>query len=270
VDIPFNSSVYHLLLAVCISALISAAAYKRGSLSLSGAPAAWLVGSAILGLGGWHWGLPLLLFFFTSTLLSHAGSKAKEKAAALAQKGERRDAVQVAANGGIAALAALGFAAWPAGDWYYIAAGALAAATADTWATELGTLSKTPPRRITTGRPCPAGTSGGVSALGLAATTAGALLIGLATLTQNAAWLAVVAVSCGGLAGSLFDSLLGATVQRLNACTICGRSTERDVHCDQPTLQKNGLSWLQNDVVNALATLVGGLVSWRLWLTWIQ
>ena len=257
-----------LWLAALISALISAAAYRRGSLSPSGAPAAWLVGSAVLGFGGWHWGRLLLLFFLTSTLLGKIGSRAKTEAAALAQKGERRDALQVAANGGLAALAATGHALWPEPDWYFLAAGALAAAAADTWATELGTLSKSPPLKITTLAPCPPGTSGGVSPLGLAASGAGALLIGLGALAEGPGWPVLAAVFCGGICGSLFDSLLGATLQRLNACPACGAATERESHCDTPTARQSGLAWLDNDAVNALATLAGGALAWTLWNLW--
>ena len=65
----------------------------------------------------------------------------------------------------------------------------------------------------------------------------------------------------GGLAGSLADSLLGATLQASYRCPACGKITESRVHwCGTPTQLVKGLPWVNNDLVNLLATLVGALV----------
>jgi uncharacterized membrane protein len=155
--------------------------------------------------------------------------------------------------------------------------------TADTWATELGILSRFSPRLITTGQPVAPGTSGAVSRMGTLASIAGALLIGtVATiLTQfqsligSHAW-SLEAVSypllavAGGVSGSFVDSLLGASVQGIYYCDRCGKATESPVHrCGQATRLVRGWPWLNNDVVNLLSSLVGGLISALLaWLLW--
>jgi uncharacterized membrane protein len=132
--------------------------------------------------------------------------------------------------------------------------------TADTWATELGTLSKRPPRLITTGKVVPVGTSGGVSLLGTAVSLLGGLLIGVtaAVLLQN--WALAPLGAIGGLCGSLFDSLLGATAQQIYYCDVCQKETEKKVHCGQTTRPFKGWRWMNNDLVNLLASLAGGLV----------
>ena len=144
--------------------------------------------------------------------------------------------------------------------------GALATATADTWATELGVFSPQQPRLITTGKPVPVGTSGGVTSLGTGASAAGAFFLGVVFwLLQRChraySTLPLIAFM-SGLLGSLFDSLLGATIQAVYYCPACDKETERQVHsCGTETQLRRGLHWMNNDVVNFLATLVGGLVA---------
>ena len=105
-----------------------------------------------------------------------------------------------------------------------------AVVNADTWATELGVLNPTPPRLITNLRKVvEKGTSGGVSLVGTLASLAGAGIVGLlAALISPTGidWKFFVWISIAGLLGSLFDSLLGATVQATYYCPSCQKETE--------------------------------------------
>ena len=179
-----------LLLAFALSSTIAGIAFWRGLLSAFGAMGAVLIGGVTFGLGGWTCGLLLVLFFVTSSALSRFREADNRKPAEAFEEGSRRDLGQVLANGGMPATLALasGLATWE--GWLAMFIGALAAATADTWATELGTLSRTPPRLITTGGVVPVGTSGGISALGTLAALAGGATIGLAAglLPSGLAW----------------------------------------------------------------------------------
>ena len=165
------------------------------------------------------------------------------------------------ANGGFFAVAALLSLVLPSPLWWATGAGALAAATADTWGTEVGTLARGLPRSIVGGRPVPAGTSGGITLAGTVASVAGAAFV--AALAALAGWGGAAAVGAvvGGVGGSTADSLLGATVQARRWCDRCDRGTERDVHdCGAPTRPAGGLRWLGNDAVNALSGLAGALL----------
>jgi uncharacterized membrane protein len=66
----------------------------------------------------------------------------------------------------------------------------------------------------------------------------------------------------GGVAGSLFDSLLGATVQAIYFCPTCQKETEQKLHtCGTPTTIKRGWRWLNNDWVNFISSLFGAAVA---------
>jgi uncharacterized protein (TIGR00297 family) len=251
------------------STVISLLAYRRRSLSRSGIAGAIVTGTTTFGLGGWSWGLALIFFFVSSSIFSHLRAQDKAKAAAdKFSKGATRDLAQVSANGGVATLLALSYGVAP---WRFLRGiclagytGALATATADTWATELGVLSTQQPRLITTGEQVSPGTSGGITPLGTGAAVGGALALGtvfwlLQRCQKSLASLPFIAL-ISGLIGSLTDSFLGATVQAMYFCPRCQQETERRVHsCGTKTQALRGISWFNNDAVNFFATLCGAL-----------
>ena len=254
---------------------ISLAAWQAGTLSISGAIAAAITGALIFGLGGWPWAVLLLTFFITSSALSKAYRKRKTAINEKFAKGNQRDWGQVLANDGIGTILVIllllsGAESAVIGWLWFAYAGAMATVNADTWATELGVLNPKPPRLITTGKIVEHGTSGGVSLLGTLSTLGGAFLIGLAGAAFSfgaGAWAFLLATTLGGVSGSLFDSLLGATVQAIYHCPTCEKETERHpTHsCGTNTIQIRGWTWLSNDVVNLLASIGGAGVAVSIW-----
>jgi uncharacterized protein (TIGR00297 family) len=251
----------HLLLAAVLAVGIAGAARAAKALSTSGAVAAAVVGFLLFGFGGGRGATALLLFFVTSSALSRLGKRRKE--ALSFEKGGERDWAQVAANGGVAAAAALLLPVVPGEAWpVALLLGALATANADTWATEIGALAKHPPRLITNLQPAPTGSSGAVSGPGTLAALAGAALVAGVAPFWGLGWTGALAVTLGGLGGALLDSLLGATVQIQYRCPNCNQLTERRVHCDeQATIRARGVAWMNNDVVNTLATFGGAVLA---------
>jgi uncharacterized membrane protein len=77
-----NIIVLRILTGLIFSSLIGFYAYRRGSLARSGVIGAVLTGTAIFGFGGWSWGLLLITFFVTSSLLSRYQESQKERIAA--------------------------------------------------------------------------------------------------------------------------------------------------------------------------------------------
>ncbi len=266
---------WQLAFGVAFSVLIAWAGYRGRSLSRSGVVGAIIVGTLTFGLGGWTWGLLLIAFFISASLLSHYRKDHKQGLAEKFAKTGQRDLGQALANGGWGAILAIAYFCRPAPILFAAFVGAMAAVNADTWATELGVLSPTLPRLITTGQRVPVGTSGGVTALGTMAAFGGGLLIGLAALFLGQVeaiwgrgaldgpylWLVPIGI-LGGLGGSTFDSLLGATAQGIYYCPKCQKETEARIHrCGQPTQHLRGWRWLNNDLVNFASSIVGSLMA---------
>ena len=259
---------YGFLLAVIVAYL----AYRAHSLNKSGAVAATLVGTVIFGLGGWSWAILLMIFFITSSGLSRAFKNRKRGLDEKFSKGHERDAGQVFGNGGLATFFAALHAFYPESILPWIGfAVSLAAVNADTWATELGVLNPTPPRMITNlGRRVEKGTSGGISLFGTLASLLGAAVIALPAIFLSP----VVPLSLGyiflislcGLAGSLFDSFLGATVQAMYYCPLDEKETEKHpLHtCGTPTVHIRGWQWLDNDWVNFACGAFGTTIAFLL------
>ena len=225
-------------------------------LAPGGLAAALAVGAAVAWGFGWRGLIPLFAFFLSGSVLTQFAERSAP----------RRTTRQVIANGSVAAVAAL-LGAWPA------AAGAIAAATADTWATELGAFSPIAPRLITTGARVTRGASGGITALGTIGGVAGAAVIAsLAVLLEPRGMAAgsvnpgrtptLLVLSGAGVLGMLVDSVLGATLQAKYECPACDARFESGNRvCHEPVRLTRGWRWLDNDGVNLAATLVGAAVA---------
>ena len=183
-------------LAVVLALFLSVRGYRRRSLSYDGACLAFVVGlvscAASIKLG-----LTLIAFFLGSSKVTRIGAERKKKIEDGHQVGGNRNWVQVAANGGLATLLAaylwlhttrhgghpelhLDFAAHPLESWLQSAYLChYACCNADTWASELGVLSRSEPILVTRPwRRVPAGTNGGITWAGTLASAAGGLLMG--------------------------------------------------------------------------------------------
>ncbi|WP_280768446.1 DUF92 domain-containing protein [Salipaludibacillus daqingensis] len=256
------------LLGVTILAFLS---YRKKALTGSGAIASFVVGALITFAFSLHGLLLLAAFFLSSTVLGRLLQRKDENEESFEEKGEKRDAKQVLANGGWAAFASLFFLFVNHPLWYIAFVASLAAVNSDTWASSIGKRSKTPPKMIITGEVVSIGQSGGTTLLGNLGAIAGSMFIVLTAMSFQFlspvdgipwwTWLIIVAI---GFVSQWIDALAGALFQALNYCGVCDAYTEKKNHCHQRTKTIKGKQWIDNDVVNHLcsfsAFLMGAIV----------
>lgn len=232
------------------------------ALTFSGAIGTFLVG-IFIAMGFQGYGLLLIgLFFVTSSYWSKYNRKKKENMEDMHEKGSRRDMVQVLANGGVPALIGIMAYFFPAEYWTYGFVVSIAVANSDTWASEIGTLSRKQPFSIFRLEKVEPGTSGAISSLGTLAAIAGASLIAIASyfLWDGITTMAVFWIIIFGVVGCFIDTILGATVQSAYRCKECGKLVEKKIHCLQPTILVKGVSFVNNDVVNISSILLASIL----------
>jgi uncharacterized protein (TIGR00297 family) len=252
------------LILFFIAAAVIMAYYDR-LLTISGAITAFVVGFlVVLGLG--MKGLVILgLFFVSSSSWSKVKSANKRKAEELLVKGSQRDWQQVLANGGLAAVASGLYYLTDDSIWLLGFCICIAAANSDTWASEIGSMSKGKPISVKTFKQAERGTSGAVSLLGTFAAVVGSFLIALSSFflfdlnVMEFYWIFLF-----GFFGNLVDTILGAFVQASYQCLDCRILTEKQTHCGKKTKLIKGFHFLNNDTVNFLSVffaLVMGILT---------
>ena len=180
-----------------------------------------------------------LVALFVMTWLSTRLGHRRKLALGVAERREGRSAWQVLANLVAAALGSVFFGTTGNPAWLFAAIAALSEAAVDTVASEIGEVLRSNARLITTWKPVPAGTDGGITIPGsLAGAAAGLTIAAVGALggiiSTRQLWIPVAA----GFVGMLFDSLLGATLQRRG--------------------------WISNQFVNLIATLASAAIAYAI------
>ena len=236
--------------AVTFPLVIGVASYKLNAADLSGALAGVLSGLLMILFGGIGWFALLLVFFVLGTLFTKYKYKYKVEIGAAQVNEGSRGYRNVFGNCLIPLVFVVAYGAIGSFRLPYIGdvdktifimgyLGAMATATADTLASEIGSTYRGQPRMITTMKKVKAGTDGGVSVLGELAALFGSLAIAVVAVLLGVAgpsiYVAFVVAVLGGFLGTNIDSVLGATFQQKKMLT--------------------------NEGVNFFATLIGGIIS---------
>jgi uncharacterized protein (TIGR00297 family) len=200
-----------------LSIFIAPFSLKFAGMDRKGSAAAFFVGLVVYVSLGFYGFLVLLAFHFMGAAVTRTGYKEKAKKR-VAQK--KRSLDNVLANGLFPAVAAaLSSTVSSQGILFFVAyVSTIAAAAADTVSSEIGQLSRTKPRLITTFEEVETGTNGGVSMLGTLSGLGAAILISLFAVFLNVKDVPFqslfIPVTAAGFAGTTIDSFLGATLEQ--------------------------------------------------------
>jgi len=198
-----------LIKALALSFLLAYSAFFLTWLTLDATLPVIILGTVILGFGGWILAIAVVVFFITGSLITRLNL---DRTPSLKDKQVRRDGIQIWANGFWIALFCIFWFLSNAEIFLAAAFAAVATAMADTWATEIGIRNPGKTVGLLTRTAVEPGTDGGVSLKGTVASFTGALLIGFFAsqgIQNDPAW-TMTAVTIAGFSGCFLDSWLGA------------------------------------------------------------
>lgn len=230
-------------LAFLLPLVFALFALIKKKITIPGIIAAYIMGVIITFIGGIY-AFVALAGTFVLTILSDKLKKSKSD--------ETRNLWQMICNIFVATLTLVLFSIYKNDGYLALYYAVIASSLADTLASSIGSLSKKKPISIKTFKRVNTGESGAVSLLGIEASLAGGLFIGGVSFLYFKSFYILLIVTFLGLFGSLVDSFLGATIQGKFRCVICKKHIEESVHCGKRAKLMQGLSFVDNNVVNLL------------------
>lgn len=249
-----------LVIIIGAMVLFAVAARLRKSLDTGGAAGAFVMGVTVLWSTGFAGFLLLLMFFVSSNVVGRISKRIRSRGNMVEiqeKKGHTRDVMQVLANGLMATTAALIWLLASKNIALVMFGASVAEATADTFAGEIGRLSRRDPVSILTLKPVPRGVSGGVTVLGMVAAMAASVCIAVCWCLWFSGVTVYQALLVGllGFAGAVIDSYLGAGVQAMYIDPETGMPSEKEEIDGRKLELTRGIRWIDNDMVNLMSNV---------------
>ena len=243
-----------MVIGVGLSILLAGIAFFWNWITLDATKGVIILGTIVLGFGGWVPAGAVVFFFFASSLITRSKKGKRNHSRKIRDDLIRRDGYQVWANGFWLALFSI---LWFVTGMHAALVGAITAiatANADTWATEIGMRNPGKTVKITTFREVEPGTDGGVSIKGtmaaLAGSTAISLFILFSGLTVPLRFFPVILLV--GFLATIFDSILGALF------------LDKNVQIPVPEDFSSEAETFSNSVINWISTGAGGILAFTL------
>lgn len=190
------------------------------------------------------------------------GKKSEKITKEINKKSGARGVSQVLVNASAAIIALILKAILKGDEWVVVYAVALTECLADSLASDVGVLSKNDPIDLCRFKRIKRGLSGGVSLLGTLAALGGCVFMSLFTIIFFGLvpkyFLSVLLIP---MLGVTVDSILGSLLQAKFTCKVCGKLTEKPVHCDTQCELTGGVRFMTNNAVNLISNLVTAAVA---------
>ena len=261
-------------IGIVLQLIIALVAYIKKALTISGIILAIFMGATIfysLNMTGW---VLLFSFFGSCTLLGKFSHKhRKYDVDSIQEKGTCRDYLQVFANGGLAMICAVLYGITKNSLFIALFGASLAESTSDTFAGEIGILSKKQPINIITLKPVTRGISGGVTLLGMFGALFGSSFISLlwyfffaisVPFFYEKPLIWTLLVNFSGFFGNIIDSISGATFQALFWDDVNNKYTEKSSRDGRKLQLVHGKSWANNDFINLFSNTASILICYLL------
>lgn len=252
------------LVPILVSPFIVAFVLSKKALTKDGVIAAIALDIAVSYAFGNRGFIVLCSFFGGAIIVDKIKNRIKKEGRSESEdRDDCRNYMQVLANGMVAFIAAIAFAFTKNKIFIVPFVASLAEAFSDTVASGIGVFaSKTydPFKR----RKCDSGLSGGMSLEGTLASLVGACLISFVAYALGFVGYGLkefLIVALCAFLGAIFDSFLGSVIQVKYKCSVCGKITEREEHCDIATEKYSGVSYIDNDVVNVLSCAFSAILA---------
>ena len=248
------------IVPILLTPLLLAVVVRKKLLTPFGTVLAVLLDLAVSAAFGNAGFLMMITFLFGGVLIDKVKERVK-KSDSEARIDRSRDSVQVLANGLPAFVMCIMYLITLKGVFFVAFAAAVAEAFADTAGSGFGVLSR---RTVDVFRVKRAeqGMSGGMSLVGTSASLVGAALVAVIPVFFGLYGLNLAAlVFAAAFLGSVFDSFLGSVFQVKYRCTVCGKLTERERHCDAVTKKESGFTFVDNNFVNLASGLFSAAVA---------
>lgn len=256
----YTGSTLEFIVPILLTPLLLAVVIRKKLLTPFGTALAVLLDLAVSVAFGNAGFLMMITFLFGGVLIDKVKERVK-KSDSEARTDRSRDSVQVLANGLPAFVMCVMYLVTHHAVFFIAFCAAVAEAFADTAGSGFGVLSR---RTVDVFRMKRAeqGMSGGVSLIGTAASVLAAIFVALVPFWLGAYSLTyVIHVAFLGFLGSVFDSFLGSVFQVKFRCTVCGKLTERERHCDAVTKKESGFTFVDNNFVNLASGLFSAAVA---------
>lgn len=251
------------IIGFCLAVIIPLLAYFKKSLKLSATIEAFVM-IIIATFASWYLSYLLIFSFILISVIEKILKKKTDNIEnQIAKKsGGPRDFIQVFVNGGVATLSAILYIITKNDIFIYIYVISIAESLADSAASSFGIAFGKKVYDICSFKRIENGTSGGISVPGTISAFVLSLILGLITFLFGFCNLTgLIMITLCPFIGCIFDSILGSKLQLKNKCVVCGKITEKNIHCEKEVKYYKGIKWMNNDVVNGLSNLFASLLT---------